>query len=253
MDRTKEFIAIVEYLQIPQLPYNKPKFFSDIYLMECEIEETIKQLSKLTAYESFRGHSLISKCSTLLKKYKNIKIDQNGSRDYCQTAQNITSIIKKRYLKYTLKFNDLSRKLDNLDKKSSKPTNDNMIEDDISKGTEIENKKQKEYYRQQQSTYFQVPLIEETQQDFTQERRRIINSITEIGQIVEDISLHVNLQEEQLKRIDDVILQADSWNQKAFNELNDLWGMFRSNRSFMIKFATFWSIILLVFWAMRKL
>lgn len=58
--------------------------------------------------------------------------------------------------------------------------------------------------------------------EFMVERKRIIKSINEIGQIVEDKSNHVRSQEEQLKCVDDNVMQSDKWSKKALGELSDM-------------------------------
>lgn len=85
-----------------------------------------------------------------------------------------------------------------------------------------------------------------------QERKRILRSITEIGQIVEDISIHVRLQEEQLKRIDDIVIQSDKWIKKAKNELLDYWDYARSGRGRIIKYFSLIGLIIFLFWIVKK-
>lgn len=242
MDRIKEFLAIVEFSNIPQNPFHKPIFYSEVRDLEMSIEKILEQLSKLTSYESFKSKTLLNRCFELLEEYKNIRLNEEQNKDYHEMIQNMKSMIKTRYLKYTLRLNQFTRKLN-----SAEPRNTKIIEDSPLSNT-VE-----PHQRQKQEMYFQVPLIEENKEDFVQERRRIVNSITEIGQIVEDIAIHVNLQEEQLRRIDDVLIKTDDWNKKALNELGDIWQIMRSNRFFMIKFFVFWLVVILLFWYLRRL
>ena len=103
----------------------------------------------------------------------------------------------------------------------------------------------------------QLLILEEQQmnrqrEEFLEERRRIVKSISEIGQIVEDISIHVSLQEEQLKRIDDIVTKTETWGKKALREIKETWEMTNSNSKTMVKFFVFWIFIFLLFWIVKR-
>lgn len=255
MDRSKEFLAIVERTEVPQKSAVKPSFYLNIKEVEVKIDKIFEQLSRLTIYESFIAQSLLSQCSGLLKEYKSIPIDENVSRDYFEVVQNLKSMIRTKYLKYTLRLNEFSRKYSK--GKSIHKTSQNAMDEPslATSSNGLNHAEDKEI--KQQELYFQQPsdqsLVENNKEDYMEERRRIVNSITEIGQIVEDISIHVNLQEEQLKRIDDVLIKSDKWTKKAVDELNDIWGIMKSNRSTMIRFFIFWAMIILLFWFLRRM
>lgn len=236
MDRIKEFLLIVENTEIKQLEFKKPDFYSDIKTLESNINNSIDQLEKITPYEAFKAQALLTSCSENINRYKNFHINDNVSRDALEVTNNLKSIIKTKYLKYTLRINELTRKftkkqiVENTEPEIVRQTNRNL----------------------KQELFFQQPMIEEEKNEYIQERKRIVTSITEIGQMVEDISLHVNLQEESLKRIDDVIIESDKWTKKTLYELDEVWDYFRSNRSFMIKFFIFWIVVILIFWGIKK-
>lgn len=234
MDRLKEFNSIVLLTEVPQNHYEKIPFCEDIKALENEIERGFADLSKITAYESFKGHSLINKLSEMLNEYKKSEIiGCDNSRDGQEVVSNLKSMINTKFLKYTLKLNELKRR--------------SQKEIQIDGGSNNAPK-----------TAGNGQLLQEEQEfrqkeDSVQERKRIIKSINEIGQIVEDISIHVRLQEEQLKRIDDIVIESEGWSKKALGELNDIWLMVKSNRKFIIKFFVFWLFIILIFWMLKKI
>lgn len=235
MDRTKEFNSIVELTEIPQYPFEKTMFYPHIKKIEQEIDQSFTSLSKITSYESFKSQTIITKLIELLNEYKNSYISQDaGSRDFQEVLNNLKSMINTKYLKYMLRLNEIKRKYQkeaSLEHANPSYKNENTREDP-------------------------TLMIEEqeTQQrnEFLEERKRIVRSISEIGQIVEDISIHVRLQEEQLKRIDDIVLESNKWSKKALNELDNVWFMVKSNRKVIIKFFAFWFLVIIFFWLLRR-
>lgn len=252
MDRFKEFLAIVERTGIEQNPVGDSSFYLNIRDAEVKIDKILDQLSRLTIYESFIANSLLSQCGELLKDYRSIPINANVSRDYIEVVENLKSMVKTKYLKYVLKLNELSRKYTKDRHVKSAVVNTN----DTSAAPVHTGRSGDDEAIQKQKMYFQKPtdhLAEDKKEDCVEERRRIVNSITEIGQIVEDISIHVNLQEEQLKRIDDVLIKSNRWTRKAVDELNDIWDIMKSNRHTMIRFFVFWVLVVLLFWFLRRI
>lgn len=240
MDRHKEFLRIVEHTGIQQNSFIAPEFYVELKNKELETEKLLEKLSKITPYESFKSQGILAQCFETLKQYKSIQIDEDVGRDKKEVIKNLKSIARTKYLKFTIKLNKINRRL----KKDSL-----NIENEQIKSKSIPENPSQNF---QQQMIAQQP-IEESKTEYLEERRRIITSITEIGQIVEDISMHVNLQEEQLSRIDDVLLKSDKWTKKALNELNDIWDIYKGSRSFMIKFFLFWIIIIFCFWIFHKI
>lgn len=240
MDRHKEFLRIVEHTGIQQNSFIAPEFYVELKNKELETEKLLEKLSKITPYESFKSQGILAQCFETLKQYKSIQIDEDVGRDKKEVIKNLKSIARTKYLKFTIKLNKINRRL----KKDSL-----NIENEQIKSKSIPENPSQNF---QQQMIAQQP-IEESKTEYLEERRRIITSITEIGQIVEDISMHVNLQEEQLSRIDDVLLKSDKWTKKALNELNDIWDIYKGSRSFMIKFFLFWVIIIFCFWIFHKI
>ncbi|KAM0679824.1 hypothetical protein GINT2_000479 [Glugoides intestinalis] len=233
MERTKEFNAIVELTEIKQFKYEEIPFYTNIKQLETDIEQAFTSLSKLTSYETFKAQSHSRIVKELLDRYKRTEISsENGTRDYNEVISNLKAMVNTKFLKYTLKLNELNRRFRS---EACLETANNI----------------------QKTSTDKLMLQEEQerhhQDEFIEERKRIVKSINEIGQMVEDISIHVSLQEEQLKRIDDIIVKSDGWSKKALWELNDIWNMACTSRKTIIKFFAFWTIILLFFWLLRKI
>lgn len=237
MDRTKEFLSIVEHIEIPQDSFIDPDFFTSLRKIEEEIDLTLASLSKLTSYELFKTPGLISRATDLLKQYKGHQISIDGASMDCQDMlTNFNSMRNTRYLKYMLRLKEIKRRL-----QKAEPELQNTVHTTAGNGAG--------------ANMVALSIEQERQQEseFMEDRRRIVKSISEIGQIIEDISLHVKLQEEQLKRVDDIVLDSDKWSKKALSELNEIWFNVKSNRKTMLKFFIFWAIVILFFWCLRKL
>lgn len=247
MDRTKEFLSLVQLTEIPQNPFSPTNFYTNIYELKKKLEDSIGQISKVTSYESFRIVPLIENCSELLKELKNVYIEEKVSRDYLEVVQNLKSLINTIVLTHQLKLNEIKRKM------KAKPNEKQNI-------NTLESEKSQEKSTQNRTVPLQsqdVVIIEQESQHQDQEhlheRKRIMKSITEIGQIVEDISIHVRLQEEQLKRIDDIVITSDKWLKKASNELLDYWDYVRSGRGKIVKYFLMIAFVILIFWIIRKI
>lgn len=233
MERTKEFNAIVGLTEIEQCKYEEVSFYTNIKQLENEIEQAFSSLSKLTSYETFKAQSHSRTVKEMLDKYKRIEISSdNATRDYNEVISNLKGMVNTKFLKYTLKLNELNRRfrseacLETTNSIQKTPTNKMMLQEE-----------QERHHKD----------------EFLEERKRIVKSINEIGQMVEDISIHVSLQEEHLKRIDDIMVQSDGWSKKALGELNEIWNMACTSRKTIIKFFGFWTVILVFFWLLRKL
>ena len=250
MDRTKEFLSIVQFKEIPQYPFVPTDFYSNIREICKRIDESFAQISKVTSYESFRIVPLVKTCSELIEELKRIRINENVTRDYLEVVQNLKSFLNTTHLTYQLKLNEIKRKLN---KKTNEKRHENTL-NDHTKGEENGALQKNKNYMPNQTQSALMIEQETVHQDHEQiqERKRILRSITEIGQIVEDISIHVRLQEEQLKRIDDIVIQSDKWIKKAKNELLDYWDYARSGRGRIIKYFSLIGLIIFLFWIVKK-
>lgn len=250
MDRTREFQLIVQSTEIPQKTQRENTFYLEVDKKYKEIAGILSDLSKLTSYDSYKMQSLLTRGYTALNEYKQFPIDENVTGDYKEVINSLKSIIKNNSLKTTLKLNELSRKLAREQTKveSHATKRNNSVILDEQNGQKTQNT-----FTQAQQAVFMDEVQENKQKDeFLSERRRIVKSITEIGQIVEDIAIHVCLQEEQLKRIDEVVAKSEHWSKKALNEIRETWEMTSANTKTMAKFFIFWICLFLLFWFVKR-
>ena len=232
MDRTKEFHSIQSAHDINP-NHTKTPFFEDAFNLDNNIRGILSEVESLTAYESFKAMGLLSRASALLKQYRAIKIEDAYSRDHQSVIDGLRAIIKRNILRHTLRMNSLSRK-----------------------HRSAEQPQQREAAMKPVKPQMDSALLEEQQnsirEDFMHERRRIVKSISEIGQIVEDISIHVSLQEEQLKRIDDVVMKTETYSKRALSELKEAWGTISQDRRTIIKFFVFWVLLTLLLFFLKR-
>ncbi len=240
----KEFIMIVENTEIEQNKFTEPCFYKDIKLSQNTIENLLDQLSKITPYESFKAQALLSQCSENIKKYSLIQINQNVTRDFLEVVRNLVSMTKGKFIKYTLKLNEYDRKL----------SKKQIVEDEVQEqGKDNMPLKEDKYLKQ--DMFFHQMEDEETamkKEETQKHRKRVLQSITEIGHVVQNISMQVELQGEELEKVGDILLENEKWTKKAIHELHDIWDYCKSNRIFMIQFFIFWFIIILIFWVVRR-
>ncbi|KAL6120601.1 hypothetical protein NUSPORA_02642 [Nucleospora cyclopteri] len=238
VDRTREYKKMVETTEIPQIEEEKSDFGREYAELESELEVTLTQIEKTTDYERFKIHPLLEKASQMLNDLKTIKYQEMGTEDSKTSIEGINNIIKTQTIRYTLRYNKLCRRLKEKTQKTPTETKFN--------GKPVK----KEYSNEQQQI-----LLENKQNVYVErmhERKRIVSSITEIGQIVEDIHLHVCLQEEQLRRIDDIVGKTDHFGKKTLNDLRETWEMLSGRRKNIIKFFCVWIFIILFFYFMKK-
>jgi t-SNARE complex subunit (syntaxin) len=85
------------------------------------------------------------------------------------------------------------------------------------------------------------------------QRERMVTQINELGQIVSDLSMHISLQGENLKRIDDVVEHSDDFIRKSIYEVNRTWESISGRRRTILKFFMFWTILAVIFWGVKRL
>lgn len=240
MNRTKEFYDIVSATEIPQPKQEIHSFYGSVGKMYEEIVELINELENMNSYELFKIVPKIKRGYDMIKQYKAIPINVSvGSSDSLKCAKSLESIIHNNAMRATLRLNEINRRYNNIQQ--------NIITDE-----KIESPRE----RRVGSDFSMVLMDEETKKEkneFLLDRKRVSKSISEIGQIIEDISIHVSLQEEQLNRIDSVLVETEKWSKKALNELSETWDVVKTNRPFMFKFFGFWIFVFLIFFLLKRL
>ncbi|KAG0417065.1 Integral membrane protein sed5, partial [Dictyocoela roeselum] len=76
--------------------------------------------------------------------------------------------------------------------------------------------------------------------------------ITELGQIMADISLHISIQGESLSRIDDLVSRSDSVLDRTTHELKRTWRRVKNRRHAIFKFFIIWIFIIFIYWYLRR-
>lgn len=229
MDRTREFRLIVESTEIPQNSFKASPFYLEALNLNRRIKDVIDQTKSLTHYESFKTQALLSQGYSCTKELKQIQVESSSE----EIKESLKNIIRNMVLKNTLKLNDIRNKMTIPETSSSQPTDVTQTKSQIISDSLLIQEENKQ------------------ENEFIQERRRIVKSISEIGQIVENISIHVSMQEEQLKRIDDVVRKSETFGKKALNELRLTWEMTSENRKTIIKFFAFFIFLILFFYFIR--
>ncbi|EOB13482.1 syntaxin like protein [Nosema bombycis CQ1] len=212
MNRTKEFLRIVQSTNFPQKPL-KPsgKNIKDLFEVDKVISTELDNLKAMMKtnkiYETFRIESKLDELKEKIYNYKsklNIEIPSNNPQEI-ESFTNLINILRSRANKNTLKINELIRKKEE-NKNKSKNRRNSFINEDENKDFNINNPNINVNNR----SSLDVQSIEEEQSNNIRHRDRdvITNQISEIGEIMEEIGIHVSMQEESFKRIDDLMSRA---------------------------------------------
>lgn len=240
MDRTREFRAIVQATEIPQPSTPPVDFYRGLHACGLEIAGVLGALERLTSYEAFRAQPLLDRGYALVREYRETPIDEGAAGQNTEVTAALRAIVRTNALRATLRLNEAARRCGH----SGKRVQSSHLLDEHPENRKEDGQGliQEEL---EQASY-------EPQNEQLQERRRVVRSISEIGQIVEDIAIHVSLQEEQLRRIDESMGQTEQWSKKALRELRETWEIAGENRSGMLKFFGFWLLVFVVFWFAKR-
>lgn len=232
MNRTNEYLKLIHSSYIPQSSSKLPSFFlDDLFLIEKSIKLEIVDISN-SKYESFNIRKKIKNVQKLIEDFKiNIKNNnykyQNKQEE--EVFDNIINILTYRINEHKLKLNRLVQKLQN-------EQQEHVIEN-------FERRKDYTSVIQEEEVVNNVRF---------REREKINQQISEIGNIMEEIGLHVSLQEESFKRIDDLMNQNEKLMDSGVYILKKGIESISNNRANMFKFFGFWIILVLIFWFFRR-
>lgn len=276
MDRTNEFIKLVYTMEIPQMDALDSTFGHSLHLKEKKLLETTKQIEKTSAYEKYKIQPLISQSYKILEEMKGEIMEIKGTGDQKEVYKNMNDIIKTKVLRYTIKLKGLAKKYEGMDTTAAKRQETTTTKPQFNQGgnrpqfNQGNTKNQQntnqlntiEAYNEQPQSFstpqYTDQVIQEeierapVQSEQFQQRRRIVNRISEMGDIMENISLHVSLQEMELKRIDDIMGKSEHFGQKTINDLKETWEMISGRRKTMIKFFMGWMLLILTFWFIKR-
>lgn len=231
MNRTKEYIKLVNSSFVPQLGSQQTSIFLDnLFEIEKNIKSEIFDILK-SKYESYNIRKKIQKVHQFIEDFK-AKIKNNEyeyhNRQEQEVFENIVNILTQRINEHKLKLNKIVNKLQD-------EQHEQIIEN---------SERRKEY----------TSVIEEEVVNSVRfrEREKLNQQISEIGSIMEEIGIHVSLQEENFKRIDDLMNQNEKLVDSGIYILKKGMESISNNRSSMFKFFGFWVILILIFWFFRR-
>ncbi|EOB11471.1 hypothetical protein NBO_1157g0003 [Nosema bombycis CQ1] len=173
----------------------------------------------------------------------NIEIPSYNPQEI-ESFTKLINILRSRANINTLKINELIRKKEE-NKNKSKNRRNSFINEDENKDFNI---------NVNNRSSLDVQSIEEEQSNNIRHRDRdvITNQISEIGEIMEEIGIHVSMQEESFKRIDDLMIQTDDILSTSVSMLKKTLFNIKSVRGSIVKFFIFWFVIVIIFWVLRR-
>ncbi|OQS53487.1 hypothetical protein EHP00_1817 [Ecytonucleospora hepatopenaei] len=250
IERTKEFHTIIESRHLRQKENILNYSFKNYEDVNNHIKSLFSELSKLTNYDKYKIEPILNEIEIAIDNYKNMQINEIGNKHQQEIYKNINETIQMRILRYRIKLKGIKANMTHTKKDNNNTTkkknNLNEFEYQGMGGINTNKSNYSAVLQEEQQRSSQV-----NSEKFEQ-RRRIVNKINEMGEIVENISLHVSLQEMELRRIDDDISHSNHFGQKALNDLQETWNMVSEKRKTMIKFLVFWIFILITFYILKK-
>lgn len=102
----------------------------------------------------------------------------------------------------------------------------------------------------------QVQTVQANDQTITKKRvahTQLTTQITELGQIMSDISLHINIQGESLRRIDEVVESTDRQLFGSVLEIERVWDSLKGRRRAIGWFIFVWCMLLLMYIIIRSM
>ncbi|WUR03571.1 uncharacterized protein VNE69_05160 [Vairimorpha necatrix] len=239
MNRTNEFYKIVQTTNIPQKSHKYLKNdLKDLFKKERNIKTTLLEIKK-SKYEKFNIRNKIKeiqeKCTEISKKIQeeNIEYQNNQEEEVYNTIYNI---LKSRINEHKLEIIKYLRKHKN--------------EPDEYKNEPGEFKNKEEEINKQELLNEQINLQEEN--NVRLRNQEINKQISEIGNLMEEIGIHVSLQEESFKKIDELMEESDRFIDNSIYILKRGIEGITSTRKTMIKFFMFWIILGIFFWVIRR-
>ncbi|ADM11532.1 putative syntaxin-like protein [Encephalitozoon intestinalis ATCC 50506] len=240
MDRTGEFMKVIQATLIPQQgrpssssPYTKA------FEIEATVEKILSEVSRMLengrVYESFALQSKIDRARELIREMQEIsgleirfQNDQEAS-----SYANLDGIIKNKATRHHIRLKELTRK------KNAR--------------AQAVSERRKEFDSECSQEQQNAVLMEsEVVTERIKERQKISMQISEIGQIMEEISMHISLQEESFRRIDDLMETSEGLIFGGLDLMRKTWKNVSGTRPAIIKFMVFWMVLALVFWMLRR-
>lgn len=207
--------------------------------MDAAVERSLSELSnalgKGRAYESFTLQSKIDKVRKLIGEMKEAIHDEVESRNEqeAMSYDNLKGIVRSKIARHLLRLTELIRKKENR--------------------TQMAEERRQKFDSSEREVQQDVALMDNQEAvERTRERQRISIQISEIGQIMEEISVHVSLQEESFRRIDELMETSDGLISGSLDLMKSTWENVSKTRSAIVKFLLFWVVLSLIFWLLRR-
>lgn len=235
MDRTNEFNHLVTSFEIPQKKPTQSVPETGLSSTLEEIDTILERLERQGAYERHVAEQKMRRVALLLEKYKRNKDSsrnvsaQNDNENL--HVRNLKEIQAQKYTRMMVRYNNLVK---------------HRTERAV---TDVKRRESFSYTGTEQS---QMLLEEEKQQDSEIMRNRMTTQMNELGQLVTDISLHVSLQGEEIRRIDELVTASEGFIKDSVFEIGRVWEGISDRRKRMIKFFSFWIFMALLFWYFRR-
>lgn len=223
MNRTNEYLKLIELTNILQEKIQTTKTKNTF----TEIETSLSFLEKQKTLDQFVTEQKLKKIKNLISDLKKDFTAKNESEKI--HLQNVLEITDSKVKKYLLRINKLSRQ-----------RNASLVED-------VKRREAFTAHLEQEQV-----LEKKIDQEENVLRKRMITQLNELGQMVSDISLHVSLQGEEIKRIDEVVDESNNFVKEAIYEINKTWGRVSDQRKRIFKFFGFWLLLAFIFWIWRK-
>ncbi|KAF7683379.1 putative syntaxin-7B [Astathelohania contejeani] len=247
MDRTSEFYKIIQSTQIPQqkhqtlanphyeLTHRLESLQSSISTLDRRIRQGEESLLFQDNINSCEG--LIDECNNLLS----VMEIADETKDEKNSNMALKEIFRTRLLKATLDLSNCLQKEE--EKRKKKKERRKMFSISDTEHT----------YHPAAVQDMDVLMAENEIEVIHEKQRQQINmQINELGQLVSDLSMHISLQGESLKRIDDLVEGSDNYLKRSVDEINKTWSMISDRRKRMIKFFAFWILLAFIFYIIRR-
>lgn len=224
MDRTNEFQHIVESSTIPQ---SRPKEELDNFLTELSIlERKIDELSSV--YEPFK---VVKKLDIVESRLLDLYDFSDKYVNTCEERfyKEMGKIKNHRLSKVRLRIKDIRKK--------TRANEAALISEETVQQPEVP-------IHEGQQIHYKENI---KKRERTQQYLKINESISEISQIVDDISLHLDLQSEKVERIEEMRENTMSFIGMSYHEIDKKWRRIRGRRKIILRFGILWICIIVLF------
>ncbi|EJW04697.1 hypothetical protein EDEG_01110 [Edhazardia aedis USNM 41457] len=263
MDRTREYKTIIQSANTYQIKPKNCKTADKFVQTEADIQNLKKEISE----EPFEKHKIQLKFDKI-EQFLDQKISTSASNETVSLQDKLVKDIileiettKKRCLSLMFQktIDMFTNKLkQNAQKYKPQKKNTNTINcKNLQLGfTENIDSHTNNLYAQSGNDFLDQAYIEENQvkqrSELELKKEKIQNQINELGQIVCDISLHIQAQGESLKRIDDMVDGSNAYLKRNLFETKRFDQFVKSRRGVILKFFLFCLLLLFVYYIKHR-